>query len=268
MLKFISTSQIKLSIVKFSGGANVKNIYRDPQFLRERITTWIRDKVEEAGVRGTVFGLSGGLDSSVLALLAKEALGYDNILGIVMPCESQPEDEEYALLLAERCGVPVQKVDLTATFYSFIGILPFEKERMKPLAIANVKPRLRMTTLYFFAQNCSFLVCGASNRDELELGYFTKYGDSGVDLLPMGDLLKGEVRLLADHLGVPAPIIERAPSAGLWPGQRDEDEIGASYDAIDRYLATGEGDERVIDIVERARKSSEHKRRMPPICKI
>jgi NAD+ synthase len=111
-------------------------------------------------------------------------------------------------------------------------------------------------------------VCGAGNKDELELGYFTKYGDSGVDLLPMGDLLKGEVRLLADHLGVPAPIIERAPSAGLWPGQRDEDEIGASYDEIDRYLATGEGDERVRDIVERARRSSEHKRRMPPICKI
>jgi len=112
---------------------------------------------------------------------------------------------------------------------------------MNALAMANIKPRLRMTTLYFFAQNCHFLVCGASNRDELELGYFTKHGDSGVDLLPMGDLLKGEVRLLAGHLGVPAPIISRPPSAGLWPGQTDEGELGATYDEIDRYLVTGKG---------------------------
>ncbi len=244
----------------------MESIYRDPLSLKECIVTWIREKVKEAGAKGVVFGLSGGLDSAVLALLAKEALGCDNILGVIMPCESQPEDSMYALLLADSCNVPVQEVDLTSTFHVLLDALPFKKDDMKALAVANIKPRLRMTTLYFFAQNFGFLVCGASNKDELEIGYFTKHGDSGVDMLPMGDLLKGEVRLLAEHLGVPASIIERPPSAGLWPGQTDEEEIGATYDEIDRYLRTGEGDERVRDIVEGARKRSEHKRRMPPIC--
>jgi len=246
----------------------LNGIYRDPVYLKERIVAWIRDRVKEAGARGAVFGLSGGLDSSVLALLAKEALGYNNILGVIMPCESQPEDADLALMLAKSCLVPVQQVDLTPAYRALLDAIPFERGSMNALAMANIKPRLRMTTLYFFAQNCHFLVCGASNRDELELGYFTKHGDSGVDLLPMGDLLKGEVRLLAGHLGVPAPIISRPPSAGLWPGQTDEGELGATYDEIDRYLVTGEGDERVREIVERARRKSEHKRKMPPICKI
>ncbi len=246
----------------------MNGIYRDPVYLKERIVAWIRDRVKEAGARGAVFGLSGGLDSSVLALLAKEALGYNNILGVIMPCESQPEDADLALMLAKSCFVPVQQVDLTPAYRALLDAMPLERDSMNALAMANIKPRLRMTTLYFFAQNCHFLVCGASNRDELELGYFTKHGDSGVDLLPMGDLLKGEVRLLAGHLGVPAPIISRPPSAGLWPGQTDEGELGATYDEIDRYLVTGEGDERVREIVERARRKSEHKRKMPPICKI
>jgi len=246
----------------------LNGIYRDPVYLKERIVAWIRDRVKEAGARGAVFGLSGGLDSSVLALLAKEALGYNNILGVIMPCESQPEDADLALMLAKSCFVPVQQVDLTPAYRALLDAMPLERDSMNALAMANIKPRLRMTTLYFFAQNCHFLVCGASNRDELELGYFTKHGDSGVDLLPMGDLLKGEVRLLAGHLGVPAPIISRPPSAGLWPGQTDEGELGATYDEIDRYLVTGEGDERVREIVERARRKSEHKRKMPPICKI
>ncbi len=246
----------------------MNGIYRDPVYLKERIVAWIRDRVKEAGARGAVFGLSGGLDSSVLALLAKEALGYNNILGVIMPCESQPEDADLALMLAKSCFVPVQQVDLTPAYRALLEAMPLERGSMNALAMANIKPRLRMATLYFFAQNCHFLVCGASNRDELELGYFTKHGDSGVDLLPMGDLLKGEVRLLAGHLGVPAPIISRPPSAGLWPGQTDEGELGATYDEIDRYLVTGEGDERVREIVERARRKSEHKRKMPPICKI
>lgn len=246
----------------------MNGIYRDPVYLKERIVAWIRDRVKEAGARGAVFGLSGGLDSSVLALLAKEALGYNNILGVIMPCESQPEDADLALMLAKSCFVPVQQVDLTPAYRALLDAMPLERGSMNALAMANIKPRLRMTTLYFFAQNCHFLVCGASNRDELELGYFTKHGDSGVDLLPMGDLLKGEVRLLAGHLGVPAPIISRPPSAGLWPGQTDEGELGVTYDEIDRYLVTGEGDERVREIVERARRKSEHKRKMPPICKI
>lgn len=246
----------------------MNSIYRDPIYLKERIVAWIRERVKDAGAKGVVFGLSGGLDSSVLALLAKEALGYNNILGVIMPCESQSEDADFALMLAENCSVPVRQVDLTPVYHAFLDALPFKRDDMRFLAMANIKPRLRMTTLYFFAQNCDFLVCGASNRDELELGYFTKYGDSGVDMLPMGDLLKGEVRLLAGHLGVPAPIISRSPSAGLWPGQTDEGELGVTYDEIDLFLATGEGDERVREIVERARKRSEHKRKMPPICKI
>jgi NAD+ synthase len=118
------------------------------------------------------------------------------------------------------------------------------------------------------AQTRNLLVCGTGNRVELTVGYFTKYGDSGVDLLPLGDLLKGEVRQLARLLEIPAPIIEKPPSAGLWQGQTDEGEMGVTYDELDRFLALGEGTDKVRSFVEKARTRSEHKRRTPPICRI
>jgi NAD+ synthase len=158
-------------------------------------------------------------------------------------------------------------VDLGPTFDALLASLPRE---VAGLAEANIKPRLRMTTLYALAQSRGYLVAGTGNRSELMVGYFTKYGDGGVDLEPLGNLYKWQVRELARALGVPQPVIERAPSAGLWAGQTDEEEMGISYEVLDWALAaidTGrtEGiDEPVLEKVRSMMAVSDHKRAMPP----
>ena len=133
---------------------------------------------------------------------------------------------------------------------------------------ANLKARLRMSTLYAVAQTENFLVCGTSNRSEYETGYFTKYGDSASDLWPLADLFKTEVRAAAKVLDVPERIIDKAPTAGLWEGQTDEGEMGFSYDELDRYLLTGRAETKVRDRIEELRRHSEHKRRPVPVCRI
>ena len=133
---------------------------------------------------------------------------------------------------------------------------------------ANVKPRLRMASLYFIANSLNYLVAGTGNRSEITLGYYTKYGDGGVDVLPIGALLKSEVRALARELGVPAPIIEKPPTAGLWVGQTDEAEMGFSYDTLEQYLAEGASavGAAAAQRIEQLRAASDHKRQMPPIA--
>ena len=129
---------------------------------------------------------------------------------------------------------------------------------------ANIKPRLRMLTLYHAAGLRGYLVLGTDNRAEVYTGYFTKYGDGGADLLPLADLVKGEVRALGRYLGLPEAILQRTPSAGLWADQSDEAEMGLSYEALDRYLLTGEGDPEVVARIEALHRATEHKRRLPP----
>jgi NAD+ synthase len=135
------------------------------------------------------------------------------------------------------------------------------------LVLANIKPRLRMTTLYFLASSLNYLVVGTSNRSELAIGLYTKYGDGGSDLLPIGHLVKSEVRALARELSIPSPIIERTPSAGLWTGQTDEDDMGFSYGDLERYLDEGpQGVSPALAMrIERLTRSSEHKRQLPPM---
>jgi len=152
------------------------------------ISKWIKEKVKEAGAEGVVFGLSGGVDSSLTAALAKKALG-DKVLGLLMPCHSDPTDLEHARLLATKFDIETEYVDLGPVFDSLMASLP----RGSDLAVANLKPRLRMATLYYFANSCNYLVAGSGNKSELTVGYFTKYGDGGADLLPLGDLLKCQV---------------------------------------------------------------------------
>ena len=132
--------------------------------------------------------------------------------------------------------------------------------------LANMKPRLRMATLYFFANTLNYLVAGTGNRSEAAIGYFTKYGDGGVDLLPIGHLVKSEVRAVARELNVPSPIIERSPSAGLWMGQVDEEEMGFTYAELEHYLDEGpQGVSPALAMrIERLTRSSEHKRQLPP----
>ena len=226
------------------------------------LVKWLKEKVKQANAKGIVFGLSGGIDSAVMAGIAKLAFPEDS-LGVIMPCYSNPIDEEHGLLVAESLGLKTQRVDLTNSFDVLLKSIDVEKENK--MAISNIKPRLRMTTLYFLAQTNNYLVAGPTNRSEYEVGYFTKHGDSAVDLLPLASFVKSEIRDLARYLEIPAIVIEKPPTAGLWEDQTDEDEMGFGYDVLDKYIRTKEAPEEIKSKIERMNKISNHKRNYPPI---
>jgi len=232
--------------------------------LADKLVSWIKDKVLAAGCKGVVVGMSGGLDSSVLAVLCHRAFPQ-SMLGVIMPCYSSQEDEEHAQAVASQFSIPTKRVVLDTIFDTLLQALPDEKVEpsVSRLAKANIKVRLRMLTLYYFANRLKYMVAGSSNRSELSVGYFTKYGDGGVDLLPLGNLVKGQVKELASFLGIPQPIIDKPPSAGLWEGQTDEGELGFSYDELDRYLLTGEANNVLREKIESRIAASSHKR-LPP----
>lgn len=237
------------------------------QQLTENLVSWIRERVAAAGGKGGVVGLSGGIDSSVAAVLSRHAFPQ-NTLALILPCHSADEDVEHARMLAGQFSIPTKTVVLDSTYDTLLKALPDDRvaAEVSRLAKANLKARLRMLTLYYFANRLKYMVVGSSNRDELALGYFTKYGDGGVDIQPLGNLLKGQVRELARFLGIPQPIINKPPSAGLWEGQTDEGELGLSYDQIDRYLASGEASAAIKKRLESMIASSQHKRQPPPIA--
>lgn len=239
--------------------------------LADRIAAWLREQLSAAGAAGFVLGLSGGVDSATAAALAVRAAGSQQVLAVLMPCYSQPQDARLAHQVAATFAIPTVTVDLGPAYDALVAALPPSSH---PLAAPNIKPRLRMAALYYLAQSHNRLVLGAGNKSELMVGYTTKWGDSGVDLLPLGDLSKTQVWALAHELGVPQEVIERPPSAGLWPGQTDEGELGITYEELDRVLAAMEGGdtagiapatlEKVREMVAR----SAHKRTMPPVFRV
>ena len=235
---------------------------RDAARLASSIEEWLTQKVHAAGAVGGIVGLSGGIDSAVVAALLKRAFGSE-MLSVLLPCGSIPKDKEDALLAVKAFDLPYREVDLSSVYDAFVHAFG---EPLSPMAAGNIKPRLRMNALDALAQPRRFLVCGTGNKAEILMGYFTKYGDGGCDLLPLGDLLKSEVRALAGFLKVPDEIIQKAPSAGLWDGQTDEEEMGMTYEEIDAYIATGKGDEKVRTRIEQMKNVSAHKRAMPPVC--
>ncbi|WP_236913208.1 NAD(+) synthase [Clostridium sp. Cult1] len=226
------------------------------------IIEWLRNKAIEAGGEGLVFGLSGGIDSAVVAALSKKAFP-NNSLGIIMPCHSNPLDEEHGLLVAESLGLTTKKVELSKVYDEFIESFDFKS--VNKLAMANIKPRLRMTTLYYFAQNYNYLVIGSSNKSEFTIGYFTKHGDSGVDLLPLASFVKKDIWDMAKYLNIPKEIIEKPPTAGLWENQTDEDEMGFGYDILDNYIINKTGPKNLVERIKKMNNNSEHKRNFPPI---
>jgi len=234
--------------------------------LAQKLVAWIKEQVSGAGCAGVVFGLSGGLDSAVVAVLCQRAFP-DRALAVLMPCYSSKADLDDAQLVAQKYAIPTVTVTLDEAFDSILKALPEGKydHDTRRLAEANLKPRLRMSTLYYFANRLRYLVVGTGNRSEIAVGYTSKYGDSGVDILPLGNLPKSQVRELASHLGIPGRIIEKTPSAGLWEGQTDEGEMGLSYEELDRYLASGEAAEGVRRKVEALARATAHKRATPPI---
>ena len=247
----------------------------------EKISSWLKERAENAGANGFVFGLSGGIDSAVVARLCQLATP-GHVLGVLMPCYSQPQDAIDAKLVADAFHIPTATVDLANAFDALGSTLDDALKTEQPkLAVnvvdikqrlprANIKPRLRMTSLYYVANALNYVVAGTGNRSEITLGYYTKYGDGGVDVLPIGGLLKSEVRALARELGVPEPVITKPPTAGLWPGQTDEAEMGFSYDMLEKFLNEGAGavPADVAARIEQLNRVSDHKRALPPIAPI
>lgn len=183
---------------------------------------------------------------------------------LILPCESNPVDLEDARLVARSLNLEPVTIPLDGPYEALRRVLPEEgAPDRRRMALANLKPRLRMIALYYYANTHNLLVVGTGNRSELHVGYFTKYGDGGVDILPLAGLVKSEVRELARHLGIPERIITKPPTAGLWAGQTDEGEMGLTYADLDRYLLTGEAEPAVRDCIVRMHEASEHKRRMP-----
>jgi len=245
----------------------------------DAIVDWLRQRLAQTGARGFVVGLSGGLDSAVVARLCQKAAPA-NVLAVQLPCHGNPEDDDAARLLADHFEMPTMRIDLAPVYDVFVEDLGYAADHLPDdqdvsyapgdirarVPMANVKPRLRMTTLYFLANAMNYLVAGSGNRCELEIGCVTKYGDGGVDLLPIGHLLKSEVREAARELDVPSEIIDKAPSAGLWTGQADEAEMGFRYDELERYLANGAQTvaPELAALFERLVRQNEHKRTPPP----
>ncbi len=238
----------------------------DYKKIKETLVEWLRDKVEEAGAKGLIVGLSGGIDSSVVAALAMEAFPKE-CFGLILPCHSQGQDEEDAVLLAKAIGIPYKRVVLDQVYDEMLHATnPEVAYEDNPLSYSNIKPRLRMTALYFEGGLRQYLVVGTGNKSEFVTGYFTKYGDGGVDLEPIGEMLKTDVKGLARELGIPEKLIVKAPTAGLWQNQTDEDEMGFTYDELDEYIRTGEGRPEVVERVTNLNRRSQHKKVLPPIC--
>ena len=247
----------------------------------KEIALWLRQQATIAGARGYAVGLSGGVDSAVVARLCQMATP-GKVIGVIMPCHSDPRDEQDAELVAHRFSLPAIRLDLAPAYDLLIAdmktlLLRLPRDQAPDgeeetvdiksrMPLANVKPRLRMTTLYFVANSLNYLVAGTGNRSELTIGYFTKYGDGGVDVLPIGGLTKNQVFAMAREFEVPETIIAKPPTAGLWAGQTDEEEMGFSYSDLERYLVKGpDGVAPALAMrIERLVRTTEHKRAVPP----
>ncbi|HBW38153.1 NAD(+) synthase [Desulfosporosinus sp. BICA1-9] len=223
---------------------------------------WIREILNQTGAKGLVIGMSSGKDSNTVAALCK--LATDNVLGVIMPCYSRDTDKVDALKVAEKLGIETVEVPLEESFSKLSeSIQNSMDETITPMAFANIKPRLRMTTLYALAQAKGYLVAGTDNLSEAVMGYYTKYGDGAYDFCVISDLTATEVVELGKALGIPKEIIEKTPSAGLWEGQTDESEMGITYAAIDEFIRTGEGPNEVISAIRTAYTKTAHKRMLP-----
>lgn len=259
----------------------LKALEINPPVVKNKLVAFIKQKVKDAGADGVVIGLSGGVDSSTVAFLCAEALGGDKVLGVSMPETGVTDaaDAADAKEVATKLGMDCRVVDITPAVQALHrNITGFESGA---LPAANLKPRVHMAILYYYANLMNRLVVGAGNRSEIRAGYFTKYGDGAVDMLPLGCLYKTQVKQLAAHLGVPTKIIRKVPTAGLWKGQTDEGELGVPYEKLDMIYAgldlklkpdviakaAGVEAEKVKHFVERERRTA-HKLRVPEVPKL
>ena len=226
---------------------------------------FIRKTLEQSGARGVIYGNSGGKDCALVGILCK--LACDNTVGLIMPCGSKRnygEDADDASAVAEQYNIETRTVDLGGTFDEMKRALGAASQ-LSGAAAANIAPRLRMTALYAVAASENRLVAGTGNKSERYMGYFTKWGDGAFDFNPIADLTATEVYEFLRHLGAPRKIIEKAPSAGLFDGQNDEDDMGVTYKSIDEFLLFGTCPAEDMKVIKRYHSASGHKRTPPPV---
>lgn len=248
----------------------------------DKIARFIRHEVEKSGLNGALVSVSGGIDSAVTLALTVKALGSERVRALTLPERDITPARDIAdvMSIAKRLDVTCDAVEITPVMAVMRETLPLYDPADK-VAFGNVKSRVRMTISYHYANSLGHMVIGSSNRTEWMTGYFTKYGDGGVDLMPLADLYKNQIRQLAVHLDISESIIEKAPSAGFWSGQTDEGELGVDYDTLDLILhgmEKGMSEKEVADALDadpmlvrgvfRRVRANEHKRRLPTILRL
>ena len=224
------------------------------------IVKFMQDYLKDSHQDGYVLGLSGGIDSSAVAALALKAVGKERLHCIMMPINSLEDDLKDAITLAQDLDINYSVIDGSKAFNELVKEFESLGIELDASTKGNLKARIRMSILYAYGQKNRMVVLGTDNLDESYVGYFTKYGDGGVDLLPICRLTKEEVRNVASILGVRKELVERVPSAGLYEGQTDEKEMGILYKDLDAYLLGQKVDEEVVNKIERLHRISEHKR--------
>jgi len=251
---------------------------KDYNTIQRKIEAFLVDEVMQREASGVIFGLSGGIDSAVIAILCAKSL-KDRSLALIMPDSkiTSKADTEDALKLVDKLGLEYKLTDINPIHYEYSKYL-----EPSPLALGNLRARIRANILYYYANSKNYLVLGSSDKSEFLIGYFTKYGDGGADLLPIVSLYKTQIREFAKFLGVPDSIISKKSSPSLWQSHYAESELGVSYEEIDAVLhcMTDKNmsaqdtvnhtriEQSVVDKIHKLYKKSEHKRITPKACQL
>lgn len=250
--------------------------------VEEKIKRFIKDYVEKCGAKGVVLGVSGGVDSCTTAALAARSLGGDKVLGLMLHEEEtfNATDTHHARLVAKKFGFNLETIDISPSVKACVNsLLVYDKN--DKISKGNLKARIRMVYLYYYANSLGRIVCGSSDKSETMMGYFTKWGDAAADIAPLMDLYKTQVRKLASHIGLPPEIATKPSTPALWPGQLAEDELGVKYETLDlvlygleHFMATEEIacqlsiSTQLVEDIKRRWQTMEHKRRLPLTTKL
>jgi len=267
----VITLELKDSILKL-----------DLPSVEAKVKRFIKDYVGKCGAKGVVLGVSGGVDSCTTAALAALSLGGDNVLGLMLPEEEtfNATDIQHARSVAKKFGFNLETIDISPTLRACVNSLPIYDKNDK-LSKGNLKARIRMIYLYYYANRLQRIVCGSSDKSETMMGYFTKWGDAAADITPLMDLYKTQVRQLALHIGLPPEIATKPSTPALWPGHLAEEELGVKYETLDlvlygleHFMATEEIahqlniSTRLVEEIKRRWQTMEHKRRLPLTTKL